>query len=58
MPIPLITDFKDDTSDKSIMKAAIQRNYDKIKHDVKTIVKSEIERIAADPRLRHLLRNK
>ena len=57
-PIPLITDFKDDTSDKSIMKAAIQRNYDKIKHDVKTIVKSEIERIASDPRLRHLLRNK
>ena len=57
-PIPLITDFKDDTHDKSIMKAAIQRNYDKIKHDVKTIVKSEIERIAADPRLRHLLRNK
>lgn len=57
-PIPLITDFKDDTSDKSIMKAAIQRNYDKIKHDVKTIVKSEIERIAADSRLRHLLRNK
>ncbi len=57
-PIQLITDFKDDTPDKSIMKAAIQRNYDKIKHDVKTIVKSEIERIAADPRLRHLLRNK
>ena len=57
-PIPLITDFKDDTPDKSIMKAVIQRNYDKIKHDVKTIVKSEIERIAADPRLRHLLRNK
>ena len=57
-PIPLITDFKDDTPDKSIMKAAIQRNYDKIKHDVKTIVKSEIERIAADPRLCHLLRNK
>ena len=57
-PIPLIADFKDDTPDKSIMKAAIQRNYDKIKHDVKTIVKSEIERIAADPRLRHLLRNK
>ena len=57
-PIQLITDFKDDTPDKSIMKAVIQRNYDKIKHDVKTIVKSEIERIAADPRLRHLLRNK
>ena len=57
-PIPLITDFKDDTPDKSIMKAAIQCNYDKIKHDVKTIVKSEIERIASDPRLRHLLRNK
>ena len=57
-PIPLITDFKDDTPDKSIMKATIQRNYDKIKLDVKTIVKTEIERIAADPKLRHLLRNK
>lgn len=40
------------------MKATIQRNYDKIKKDVKEIVRTEIERIAADPNLRHLLRMK
>lgn len=57
-PVPLITDFKDDTPDKSVMKATIQRNYDKIKKDVKEIVRTEIERIAADPNLRHLLRMK
>ena len=57
-PIPLITDFKDDTPDKSRMKATIQRNYDKVKQDVKDIVKLELERIAADPNLRHLLHMK
>mgnify|MGYP002593089609 FL=1 len=57
-PIPLITDFKDDTPDKSKMKAAIQRNYDKVKQDVKDIVRLELERIAADPNLRHLLHMK
>ena len=57
-PIPLITDFKDETPDKSRMKAAIQRNYDKVKQDVKEIVKLELERIAADPNLRHLLHMK
>jgi len=57
-PIPLITDFKDDTPDKSKMKAAIQRNYDKVKQEVKDIVKLELERIASDPNLRHLLHMK
>lgn len=57
-PIPLITDFKDDTPDKSKMKAAIQRNYDKVKQEVKDIVKFELERIASDPNLRHLLHMK
>ena len=57
-PIPLITDFKDDTPDKSRMKATIQRNYDKVKQDVKDIVRLELERIAADPNLRHLLQMK
>lgn len=57
-PIPLITDFKDDTPDKSKMKATIQRNYDKVKQDVKDIVRLELERIAADPNLRHLLHMK
>ncbi len=57
-PIPLITDFKDDTPDKSRMKAAIQRNYDNVKQDVKDIVRLELERIASDPGLRHLLHMK
>ena len=57
-PIPLITDFKDDTPDKSKMKAVIQRNYDKVKQDVKDIVRLELERISADPNLRHLLHMK
>lgn len=37
------------------MKLEIQRNYDTIKQDVIDIVKRETERIASDPRLRHLL---
>lgn len=57
-PLPPITDFKDDTPDKSRMKAVIQHNYEKVKQDVKDIVKLELERIAADPDLRHLLHMK
>ncbi len=57
-PIPLITDFKDDTDDKSKMKAAIQFNYSKVKQDVKDIVERELARIHKDPKLRHLLRIK
>ena len=56
--IPLITDFKDDTEDKSKMKAAIQFNYSKVKQDVKDIVERELDRIRKDPKLRHLLRIK
>lgn len=57
-PIPLITDFKDDTPDKSKMKAAIQFNYNQVKQDVKDIVERELERIRKDPKLRPLLRIK
>lgn len=57
-PIPLITDFKDDTPDKSKMKAAIQFNYNQVKQDVKDIVERELDRIRKDPKLRHLLRIK
>ena len=57
-PIPLITDFKDETEDKSKMKAAIQFNYNQVKQDVKDIVERELERIRKDPKLRHLLRIK
>ena len=57
-PIPLITDFKDDTPDKSKMKAAIHFNYNQVKQDVKDIVERELDRIRKDPKLRHLLRIK
>ena len=57
-PIPLITDFKDNTPDKSKMKAAIQFNYNQVKQDVKDIVERELERIRKDPKLRPLLRIK
>ena len=53
--IPLITDFKDDSHDKSKMKSIIQINYNQVKQDVKDIVASELERIRKDPELRHLL---
>ena len=36
-------------------KQAIQDNYNRIKEDVKQIVKDELERIAADENLKHLI---
>lgn len=57
-PIPLITDFKDETEDKSKMRAEIQRNYSQVKQDVKDIVANEIERIKNDPMLCHLLKKR
>ena len=53
-PIPVLTDFKDDTPDKSLMKAIIQRNYEQVKADVIQIIADEKERIMSDPALRHL----
>lgn len=57
-PIPILTDFKDPTTDKRQMKADIQANYDKVKQDVRDIVSDELARIAANPKLRHLLQQK
>jgi len=37
------------------MKQAIQDNYNQIKEDVKQIVKDELERIANDENLKHLI---
>lgn len=54
-PIPILTDFKDDTTDKSRMKEAIQKNYEMVKKDVKDIVERELERISKDPVLSKLL---
>lgn len=53
-PIPIINDFKD-ANDNDCMKQAIQDNYNRIKEDVKLIVKDELERIAADENLKHLI---
>ena len=53
-PIPIINDFKD-TNGNDCMKQAIQDNYNRIKEDVKQIVKDELERIAGDENLKHLI---
>ena len=53
-PIPIINDFKD-ANGNDCMKQAIQDNYNQIKEDVKQIVKDELERIAADENLKHLI---
>ena len=53
-PIPIINDFKD-TDGNDCMKQTIQDNYNQIKEDVKLIVKDELERIAGDESLKHLI---
>lgn len=58
VPIPVMTDFKDDSEDKHLMKRIIQQNYDQIKQDVRDIVDRELTRIANDPKLQHLLQMK
>jgi hypothetical protein len=56
-PIPVITDFTDDDGNDA-MQSAIEANYYQIKADVKQIVADELERIASDPALRHLVKKK
>ena len=53
--IPVITDFSDD-SGSDTMQADIEWNYNRIKLDVKQIVADELQRIANDPELQHLIR--
>ena len=53
-PIPIINDFKD-ADGNDCMKQAILDNYNQIKEDVKQIVKDELERIAGDESLKHLI---
>ena len=53
-PIPIINDFKD-ADGNDCMKQAILDNYNQIKEDVKLIVKDELERIAGDENLKHLI---
>ena len=52
--IPVINEFKD-SGGNDIMQQQIERNYTRIKADVVQIIEDEMERIANDPNLRHLL---
>ncbi len=55
--IPVITDFTDENGNDR-MKEMVQENYNRIKEEVKRIVKDELERIAGDDKLKHLLQQK
>ena len=56
-PIPVITDFTDENG-KDCMRDMIHSNYNRIKDEVKQIVKDELTRIANDETLSHLLQKK
>jgi hypothetical protein len=53
-PIPVITPFLD-ADGNDVMQEQIQRNYDRIKNEVKQIILDEKERMRNDPELKHLL---
>ena len=55
--IPVITDFIDGDGNDH-MKETVQANYRRIKEEVKQIVADELERIANDDNLKHLLQQK
>ena len=55
--IPVITDFTDEDGN-DCMKETVQANYRRIKEEVKQIVQEELERIANDDNLKHLLQQK
>ena len=55
--IPVITDFTDEDGNDH-MKETVQANYRRIKEEVKQIVQEELERIANDDNLKHLLQQK
>ena len=56
-PIPVITDFTDENG-KDCMRDMIHSNYNRIKDEVKQIVKDELVRIVNDENLSHLLQKK
>ena len=55
--IPVITNFTDEDGNDR-MKETVQANYRRIKEEVKQIVQDELERIAGDDNLKHLLQQK
>ena len=56
-PIPVITNFTDENGNDN-MDQMVKENYINIKNDVKQIVKDELERIANDENLCHILNKK
>jgi hypothetical protein len=52
--IPQIMKFENEFGEDT-MKEEIQSNYQKIKTDILSIVKNELERIGNDPDLKHLI---
>jgi len=54
--IPGITSFVDPSTGKDRMEAIIRENYDAIKNDIAGIVKKELDRIAGDTNLQHLIK--
>ncbi|MCD8177625.1 MAG: YWFCY domain-containing protein [Tannerellaceae bacterium] len=55
LPIPEIIDFTDEHGNNR-MKEQIQLNYEKVKREANEIVVNELDRIANDPALQHLIR--
>ena len=55
--IPVITDFTDENGN-DCMRKMIHSNYNRIKEEVKQIVKDELARISNDEKLSHLLQKK
>jgi hypothetical protein len=53
--IPVIAEFTDNEGN-DVMQQVIEHNYNQIKADVKQIVVAELNRIAEDPDLQHLIR--
>lgn len=53
--VPVITDFTEKNS-KGCMRNMIQENYNRIKEEVKQIVKDKLARIGNDEILRYLLK--
>lgn len=54
VPIPEVVDFKDEQG-VDRMQEQIEMNYNKVRIEVKQLIEDELERIAADPELCHLL---
>ncbi|QIL78237.1 conjugal transfer protein MobC [Hymenobacter sp. HDW8] len=56
--IPDITSFVDPATGEDTTEQVIRANYKAIKDDIAAIVKTELERIASEPNLQHLLHTK